>query len=450
MRFSILTSLPLVLVAGLLANLAARADDTVPAAAANKASAQVATTPPPPPPGPTFWEQSSLTGNWGGLRDTLGNDGFSPFASWAGEIWGNLRGGIRSGMTQDMLLSWGFDADMQKLASVSGGAVHATFYWLQGQSPNTNVGAFNDVSENDAANMVRIFTLYWKQKFWNDQFELKVGELGIDDDNFCQVPSIGFFFNAGITAPPTLYGQTLANGDFAMPEYPLAAPGLMAHYLPANSQFEGQVGLYDGDAGPNVSHYHGLGFRTDNSVLLIGQLSWHYTLGKRAGTLQTGAFYHGGDFTNWNTGGAGRGIEGAYVTAEQVVLQSPVAGDAAPSPILTAFAYGGWAGPDDRVTADWTACTGLNWNGPLPSRPNDDAGVAVLYTGLSPAYANAPITHKGLGYGHTSETDLEFTYQAVLTPWFSVQPDLQLIFDPALSPTGATAVAVGTRAVVTF
>ena len=49
-----------------------------------------------------------------------------------------------------------------------------------------------------------------------------------------------------------------------------------------------------------------------------------------------------------------------------------------------------------------------------------------------------------------AETVLEFTYQAVLTPWFTLQPDAQVVFNPANARTRSTAVVFGMRATVTF
>jgi porin len=396
----------------------------------------------------TFWTQTYLTGNWGGWRDRLSNDGFMPFMNWTGEIWGNTNGGIQTGMTQDMLLTWGFGLDLQKIAGWNGVTANATFYWLQGQSPNTNVGAFNSPSSYDAANMVRVFTLYLAKQWLDGRAEVRVGWLTADD-TFFQTQSAGLFLNAGFTAPPTLFGQQLANGDFDVPEYPLATPGLRVHFQTQDQRWDLYGGLYDGDSGPNVSHYHGLGVRTDNGVLVLGEADWHYSVWGQSGILKAGGYYSGGSFTNWNTNLAQTGIEGAYGMVDQVLWQTKAAGGTA-QPVLSAYAYAGWAGPSDRVIPQVTYSAGLNWDGPLPSRPNDVAGVAVLYTGFSPAFTASAFNPLGPGVPTAAETDLEFTYQAVITPWFSVQPDVQVIFNPEVSVTRATATVVGARAVVTF
>jgi porin len=395
-----------------------------------------------------FWTQPYLTGNWGGWRDRLGNDGFLPFMNWTGEIWGNTNGGVNTGMTQDMLLTWGFGLDLNQMAGWQGVTMNATFYWLQGQSPDKKTGSFNSPSSIDATNMVRVFTLYVAKQWLDGRLELRAGELTADD-TFFQTQTAGLFLNAGITAPPSLYGQTLANGDFNVPEYPLATPGMRVHYQTADQRWDFYGALYNGDAGPNVSHYHGLGFRTDDSVLVIGEADWHYTAWGLAGVLKAGGYYHGGSFTNWNTGQAQSGIEGAYGIVDQVLWQTKAA-DGTAQPVLSAYAFAGWSGPTDRVIPQVTYSAGVNWHAPIAARPNDLAGVAVLYTGFSPAYTASAFNTLGPGVTTAAETDLELTYQAVITPWFSVQPDAQMIFNPALAKTRATATVVGVRAVVTF
>ncbi|MGA2053201.1 MAG: carbohydrate porin [Opitutales bacterium] len=396
----------------------------------------------------SFWKQPYLTGNWGGERDRLNNDGFMPFMNWTGEMWGNANGGIQTGMTQDMLLTWGFGLDLQKIAGWNGVTANATFYWYQGQTPDTNVGAYNSPTSYDAANMVRVFTLYLMKQWLNGRLAVKAGWLTADD-TFFQTQSAALFLNAGITAPPSLYGQTLANGDFAVPQYPVATPGVWASYQTLDQRWNFYGAVYDGDSGPNVSHYHGLGVRTGESVLALGEADWHYTVGGTAGVLKAGGYYSGGSFTDWSTHQAQSGIEGAYGMVDQVLWQKKAA-DGTVQPVLSAYGYAGWAGPQDRVIPQTTYSAGLDWYAPLPSRPSDVAGVAVLYTGFSRAYTASPFNPLGAGEMTAAETDLEFTYQAAITPWFSVQPDAQVIFNPALAKTRATATVVGVRAVVTF
>jgi porin len=77
-------------------------------------------------------------------------------------------------------------------------------------------------------------------------------------------------------------------------------------------------------------------------------------------------------------------------------------------------------------------------------------GAALLYTGFSPDFTRSAFNPNGPGVTTAAENVLEFTYQAVLTPWLTVQPDAQVVFNPANAHTRATAVVLGIRATVTF
>jgi len=442
----VFNALTCLLVALTLSAAIVRAADVVPAATSNTTASTVSAT---PAPATGIWDRSQLTGDWGGLRSQWSDAGFAPFGSWTGEIWDNTRGGLRSGMTQDMLTILGFDEDLGKAVGWNGTSVHAEFHWLQGQSPDANTKSFNSPTDYDAVNHVRVYSIYAAQKLAEGQVSFRAGQFGADSD-FFQTDSAAMFVNAGFTAPPTLFGQTLANGDLAVPQYPVAAPGVFARFDPKNIPMYAMAGVYDGDPGPDKSYNHGFDWKTGNSAVVIGEIGQSYKLGSLAGTTKVGGFYHGGTFRNWNTGGTGSGVEGLYAIIEQTFLQGTPDASGNTSPVLTGYGYAGWAGPDSRVAPDNTVSGGVNWHGPIPGRDNDVAGLAVLYTEFSADYTSSAFNPNGPGATHKAETVLEATYNAAITPWFNLQPDVQFIFNPANAPTSATAVVIGARVVVAF
>jgi len=393
-----------------------------------------------------FWDRDHLLDDWGGWRTKANDAGFSPFATLTSEIWGNANGGIRTGMTQDMVFNTGFEADLEKLMGWQGATLRASLNWVQGQSPTNNTGSFTSPTYDAAANQVRIYNLYVRQKLLDDQITIKLGQIGADDD-FFQCDDMGLFMNSGITAPTSFYGQTLADGDFTVPQYAVDAPGVFVRYDPKDSPFYAMLGDYLSDPGPDVSNNHGFDWQASNGAVVIGEAGWHYTVAARDGKIKGGAFYDEGQFTNWNTGAPERGIYGGYGAIEQTFVQT--AGDK-PQPVLSGYILGGWSGPDSRVTPDWVLSAALNWNGPFPCCPNDVAGVAVLYTDFNSDYTASAFNPNGPGVSTAAETVIECTYQVQVTPWFKVQPDLQVIFNPANAGTRATALVVGARAVVTF
>src|SRR5262249_32057134 len=153
----------------------------------------------------------------------LGNDGWQPFASWSGELWDNAGGGLRPGMTHDMLFTGGTEADLDKLVGWPDGVFRVSFNYVQGTHPDHDTGAFNEPPSLDASDQIRLYNLYLRQKLCAGQLTLKIGQLGADDD-FAQCAAANLFLNPGVTAEPVIVNQVLANGNPSIPHYPLDAP----------------------------------------------------------------------------------------------------------------------------------------------------------------------------------------------------------------------------------
>jgi porin len=404
------------------------------------------------PTATNFWTQPDLTGNWGGWRDQLDADGISPFANWTGEIWGTVNGGSQTGMTQDMLFSTGANIDLDKLISWPGASFYTELHWEQGQNPETNSGSRTNPSFLVSANLLRVYSLYFKQTLVDNQLRLKAGQFGADQD-FFQTASAQIFLNAGFTSPNTLFGQSLVNGDSSTAQYPVLAPAFLARFDSKAWPVYLEAGIYSGDPGPDITSNHGFEWKTGSAAgeLILGEAGWNYRLGALPGTVRAGAFYHSGQFTNWDTGKAESGIDGFYGMIEQTILQAPATdAQSTPNQILTAFAFAGNAGPNSRVAPNITYSVGVNWYGPISSRSKDIAAVAFDYTGFSPNYTASAFNSNGPGGSRASESVLELSYQAVFTPWFNLQPDVQIIFNPANSASHSTATVLGLRVVATF
>ncbi len=89
----------------------------------------------------------------------------------------------------------------------------------------------------------------------------------------------------------------------------------------------------------------------------------------------------------------------------------------------------------------WFANLSLVGSSPFLSRENDTCGIGYYHLGVS----TVPVlTALGLG----AENGVELFYNAAVTPWFHVTPDLQIL-DPAQRRT-ETAILVGLRARLSF
>jgi porin len=91
-------------------------------------------------------------------------------------------------------------------------------------------------------------------------------------------------------------------------------------------------------------------------------------------------------------------------------------------------------GPSDRNLSNLFVEGGMNWQGPFDSRPDDAFGLAVAYLGISPALRHFSSDLIAFGRATSTyannETVLEATYQAPITDWLTLQPDIQYVINP--------------------
>jgi porin len=126
---------------------------------------------------------------------------------------------------------------------------------------------------------------------------------------------------------------------------------------------------------------------------------------------------------------------------------------------LSGFARIGGS-PGDRNLISFYADAGLTYKGLIPGRGDDTAGLAFAYARIGD---NARGFDEDLQVnGNPSfpvrdeESVLEVTYQMQVTPWMTMQPDLQWIFQPGghvLNADGSIrrdALVLGLRSSLTF
>src|SRR6185312_1125086 len=79
---------------------------------------------------PSIWERDTLTGDWGGARTALKNQGIDITLNYIGEAFGVLSGGIDQGANYEGRFEFSVDTDLQKLIGWTGGTTHFTIYQI--------------------------------------------------------------------------------------------------------------------------------------------------------------------------------------------------------------------------------------------------------------------------------------------------------------------------------
>lgn len=421
-------------------------------------------------PAPCASTDDTLTGNWGGRRDTPATQyGITLCLQEQSEVFGNLSGGLRRGAVYDGLTTASLKVD--NIAGLDGLAFYVSMLQIHGRSPTANLtGNLQTVTNTEATRATKLYGLWIEQSLLGGDLTIRIGQEGANDE-LMLARSAATFINSSFGFPP-LMALSLPSGG---PNYPLAAPMARVQYK-LNERFTVLGAVFDGDpAGPGAGDPQlrdrtGTTFRVRDGVL--GFMELWYSAGSDGddglpGVYKLGAWYHSGRFNDPARDTAGlplaspasngiarqfRGNQAIYGVMDQTVWHRK---DSA----INVFALA-MAAPDDRNFTSFLLEGGLAWTAPFEGREKDLAGLAFAYINLGNAQRafGADLVRFGAAAspfrGH--EAVVELTYQYWVMPGLTLQPDLQYIVNPEAGLPNATglplknAVVAGMRATLVF
>jgi porin len=180
------------------------------------------------------------------------------------------------------------------------------------------------------------------------------------------------------------------------------------------------------------------------------------------GTYKLGAWYNSNAFANQYDAVANadkspptyRGDWSIYAVMDQLVFRPAGSKDGGAGVFARAM-----GAPGDRNLVNVFLDGGITYQGAF-GRDNDIMGLGVGWARISNAAQAGDAVLAGSGFYpiRSSETVIEATYQAQITPWLQLQPDFQYVINPGggiLNPNQPTkriadAAIFGLRASVTF
>ncbi len=384
----------------------------------------------------TGWlEREQLTGDWGGWRSRLADRGLVAGARYTAGFWSNVSGGLQTGTLYEGFAQWWLESDLEAVFGWRGASFQIDWYSYHGGQPTSDrVGAFptQTVSGWETSTSVRFHEILLRQSFADGRFVLKAGQLAADRDFFVSEQA-GELLNGSFG----FFG--LGRARMVSPFYPLAAPGAYFLGRSRDSRWEARVGVYTADPGEDLPGNFGFGWSFDNGAFLIGELRTRQSPFGRPGSYAIGV---SGTTAELDVFGTGMPVEGAY--GFYALIDQPLWGATDGRPGLGLFlrAYGTPQG--DRSPTSWYVDAGLRVPRPLPGRSRDVLAVGFAYLALSDDFVDGLLAD-GLEASRR-ETLLELTYRCQATGWLTLQPNLQLFFDPTFSRNDA--VVIGLRAVI--
>lgn len=429
-----------------------------------------------------FAERDYLLGDWFGLRTELSRRGVDFEFFYVGSLPVNFDGGIQRGAVYQGGLLTALTLDSKKLVGYEGGTFNVSSIWLNGEKPFSDryVGDLNKVNLVDFENDLRLWELWYEQKFFGGKASLKLGQMSIDRDFIVPefyngLASINFlnqtFFYP--TMAFNVYDQPFFPvGKHALASTPYGAPGARLRLDPIEQAYF-QFGAYDGNP-----DFHESGTRVDlrstEGALLYSELGLKINQTKDAagppGNLKLGGYYHTDDFFDMRPATinafdnfikqsgiplpplAGRrartheGNYGLYFLADHVLWREIGKEDIARQGLVGFFRVA--TAPEDRNLAKFGIDGGLVYKGLIPSRDWDTFGLAASYMEISDDVSRAQrdinrrLATFGVPPAFTKSADyeavIEASYKAQLTAWWTLQPSVQRVIHPGGRVQGNT------------
>jgi porin len=417
-------------------------------------------------------ERNQITGDWQGARPLLSDKGVEIFGGYTVEVWGNTTGGVKTGTVYTGLLDFGAEVDLEKAIGWQGASVSTTWLWLSGRDASEDLaGNFLTISNIAGFNTLRMFEIWFQQELLEDKISVRVGQLSADSE-FLISDYSGLFINGTFGWPAFAYMNIPEGG----PGYPMGTLGARLALNPVD-WFTFQTAVFQGNVFAQDVNRHGFRWRLDAQTgytfLNEAQFRWNHREGEAGlpGQLKPGVWFQTGQSADALAESTSSGNAGFYVVLDQMLYREPgvpagLAKDGksvvdgksdksfkAPVKLEKADQGLGWFGrvaftPADRNFINFYFDTGLSCKGLIPTRDNDTIGIGFGYAQLSNGARNG-LRDEGVN-PTGAEMVIELTYQAEITPWLIVQPDLQYIINPGGTTGLNNALVIGGRAAITF
>ena len=295
------------------------------------------------------------------------------------------------------------------------------------------IGDLQTVSNIETKDSTRLFELWYEQTFdlFGTDLSMLIGQHDLNSE-----------FDV------TEYGSLFTHSSFGIgPDisvnvpvsiFAVAAPAIRLKWEPNDSLYF-MAAVYDGDPGDPDVNRSGMRWRHSSTegFMYIYEMGYHFGDPEESqtfpGSYKLGYWQHTAEFDDVrDTDENENPLEhhknyGIYFLFDQMLI--PGEGKRG----LGAFFQIGGA-PGDRNEVDFYVGGGIHYQGIIPSREDDVLGLAVAHASISGNLRDAEDVAEADGSTFhsrdTHETAIELTYKSQITPWLSIQPGVQTVFNP--------------------
>ncbi len=386
-----------------------------------------------------WWRWSTIDGNWGGYRERLADYGLVFSGSSVNDLQGNVSGGSHRDYAVADSSVFALDADLGALANIRGLFFHAEFVGVLGQNLSTK--SLDNVLQVATAYAQRgsyLGQMYLTQKLFDGRFTLEAGRV-TTANNFASLPVFNDYVSYAINPVPI----SVENNTTFFTSLPSVEWAAVATIKPSED-LSFAAGVYNTNlpSGLPFGSRHGVDFSFGGSggPMEVAQLSYNLNGDPGAaglpGIYYLGGFYSGADYTPVAGGGNRKGDYGFYFQVQQMVYRE---GGPGSDVGLTPWISVTYTPPQSINQLPVFVSGGAVYHGLIRGRSDDTTGLAYYYGKFSnelPAF--------------TGEKVLELDYNWWATPWLTITPDLQYVFNPSGRSSSRNALVPGTQVTVLF
>jgi len=421
----------------------------------------------------SWWTGSGATGDWFGARDTLEDHGLTLGGKWLGTVYGVVGGGLEHRATFDEELKFEGRLDFEKLTGselLKGLSAVGGVRLRDGTNVNNYVGAspaFNPSSYQGGMEwrLLPFYLTYTTPELFGIRNLLTVsGGWQNPYEFFARQEDAKLFRNNVIVS-----GKGISsNGVGWSSSY--GAWGGTLKVVPCDWSYA-QGGVYMAIPGDTTTSNHGLELAgaqpwDSNGWYVLGETGVTPKISGLPGKFAVGGYYWGIENTAF-CGTESDGKYGFYAMAEQTFYREPVPAAAvsggktdgkshvvsspAPKDSKQGLRWLGFVNfaPKANNAMPFFFYTGLVYEGLIPTRDRDQAGIAFAFGDYSPDQIDA--AHEaGNQIVDTYEGVLEFEYRVQVNKWAFVQPFAQYVIRPGGDGQVANATVLGVHFGVTF
>ncbi len=394
-------------------------------------------------PAYTLGDTPHLLGDWGGARSDLADAGVDLQLYQILDVYDDVSGAAESGTAWFGRLRVGATLDLEKLLGWESAVFSINGVDQYGKNYNrSRFGVLTNPSSIEGADTTRLADVWFGQTLLDGRLFYKVGK----------VDAVGAF---GLQE----YGSTFMNDEFAyVPNAifgsglafdPAQKLGLIAEYRFADgTATDGlylKLGLFDSNqSAPCRDDDNGLRFDWTGPIAYAGEFGYRSQSADKPAFAKVGFHYNTDAFAKLAQPGALADDNYlAYLSAGKTLHHF----DASGQRYLQASIFYNYA-PQNRNLYHHELTAMVRAIGPFAGRPLDELGLGLVAAFLSDDFSRASVASGGPSAD--TEYTIELAYKARITPWLVLQPDLQVVFDPAGDTSRDPVWIAGFRTVIDF